>query len=76
MALLKTHCMPLLGIGKEEIIPELIEKLNTKGGKTVAEAYLDCGHSGLAEAASDWASRHSYSISTGSGNAPVHWGHW
>ena len=65
-----------IGIGKEEIIPELIEKLNTKGGKTMAEAYLNCGHSGLANAAKDWARRHGYSISTGSGNAPVGWGRW
>ncbi len=65
-----------IGIGKEEIIPELIEKLNTVGNKTTAEAYLNCGHSGLANAAKEWAWRHGYSISTGSGNAPVGWGRW
>ncbi|HHT9109043.1 MAG TPA: HEAT repeat domain-containing protein, partial [Candidatus Wunengus sp. YC64] len=65
-----------IGIGKEEIIPELIEKLNTKGGKTMAEAYLNCGHPELAEAAREWARRNGYSISTGSGNAPVGWGRW
>jgi HEAT repeat protein len=30
----------------------------------------------IADAAKDWAWRHGYSISTGSGNAPVGWGRW
>ena len=65
-----------VAIGKEEIIPKLIETLNEKGDKAMAEAYLNCGHSGLAEAAREWVSSHGYSISTGSGKAPVGWGSW
>lgn len=65
-----------IAIGKEEIIPELIETLNTNGTKTTAEAYLNCGHSGLGKAAREWASRHGYTIYTGAGAAPVGWGQW
>jgi HEAT repeat protein len=48
--------------GKEEIIPEIILKLNTKGNEIMAEAYLNCGHPKLTEAAKDWAEKHGYSI--------------
>ncbi|HHT9138888.1 MAG TPA: HEAT repeat domain-containing protein [Candidatus Wunengus sp. YC60] len=63
-----------IGIGKREIIPVLIEKLNVKGSKTMAEAYLNCGNDELNNAAREWASKNGYHISTGSGAAPVGWG--
>lgn len=63
-----------IGIGRHEIIPELIEKLNQKGTKTMAEAYLNCGLDELRKAAEDWAVKHGYSIKAGSGAHPVNWG--
>lgn len=65
-----------IGIGENEIIPILIESLNTKGTKTMAEAYLNCGHKELDKAAKEWAARHGYYISKGSGASPVTWGRW
>jgi len=63
-----------MGIGREEIIPILIEKLNTKGTKIMAEAYLNCGHDKLDKAARDWATRNGYSIIKGHGASPIGWG--
>jgi HEAT repeat protein len=63
-----------MGIGKEEIIPVLERLLDTKGSKTMAEAYLNCGHSALGDAARLWAKQHGYTISKGAGAYPVRWG--
>src|SRR3990170_2340917 len=60
-----------MGIGENEIIPLLIERLNAKGTKTMAEAYLNCGHKELDLAARGWAARHGYYVSRGSGASPV-----
>ncbi|MCU4137432.1 MAG: hypothetical protein MW689_001003 [Thermodesulfobacteria bacterium] len=65
-----------IALGKEEIIPVLIEKLNQKGTADMAEAYLNCGHEKLHDAAVDWAYRHGYSIWPVGGSAPVSWGSW
>ncbi len=72
--LIENALYAFIGIGKSEIIPELIEKLNQKGTKIMAEAYLNCGHDELSKAAKDWADKHGYIISTGSGAHPVNWG--
>ena len=66
--------LSFIGIGKDEIIPELIEKLNARGNKTMAEAYLNCGHIRLNIAAKNWAERHGYRILPGRGAKPVKWG--
>ena len=63
-----------IGIGNQEIIPALINTLNSKGNKTMAEAYLNCGHNELDYAARAWAARNGYTITAGSGAAPVGWG--
>ncbi len=63
-----------IGIGKEEIIPVLIKKLNEKGNKIMAEAYLNCEHAELNKSARDWAKKHGYEIKTGEGAHPVSWG--
>jgi len=66
--------LSFMGIGKKEIIPVLIKKLEQKGNKTMAEAYLNCGQKELKEAARNWAARHGYKISSGRGAYPVKWG--
>ncbi|MBI4826159.1 MAG: hypothetical protein HY807_07020 [Nitrospirae bacterium] len=58
----------------EEIIPVLINKLDTEGTKVMAEAYLNCGHDKLNAAAREWAANHRYTIQTGQGAAPIGWG--
>lgn len=65
-----------IGLGKKGIIPELIEKLNEKGNKTMAEAFLNCGNSELKKAAEEWAERHGFIIKIGHGAHPVSWGSW
>ena len=39
-----------IDIGKKEIIPVLIKKLNTEGNKFMAEVYLNCGDDELKKA--------------------------
>ena len=56
-----------IGLGKKEIIPLLINKLNRKGTATMAEAYFNCGSGELANVARVWASKHGYYILAGSG---------
>jgi len=63
-----------IGIGNEEIIPELVKILRTKGNKTMAEAYLNCGHQKLRGEAEMWAQRHGYSVKAGKGASPIGWG--
>jgi hypothetical protein len=63
-------------IGRDEIIPVLIDKLNNRGNKTMAEAFLNCGNSSLVNAATEWADRNGYKISKGAGAHPVSWGAW
>ncbi len=63
-----------IGIGKQEIIPELIGILNKSGTKTTAEAYLNCGNNELVIAAKSWASKNGYYIQNIGGSSPVRWG--
>ena len=39
------------GLGKEEIVTEVVSILDTKGNTEMAETYLNCGHDGLGKAA-------------------------
>lgn len=66
--------LAFIGIGRMEIMQVLIDKLNVKGNKIMAEAYLNCGQSQLRQAAKDWAKRHGYTISIGPGAHPIGWG--
>jgi HEAT repeat protein len=49
-------------IGKAEIVPLLVEKLNATGTGTMAEAYLNCGNPKLQKAARNWAEKRGYKI--------------
>jgi HEAT repeat protein len=74
--LIENALFAFVGLGNEEMIPLLMDKLNVKGSKTMAEAYLNCGHPELMNAARDWAQRHGYVIRVGQGAQPVSWGAW
>jgi hypothetical protein len=52
----------LLSIEKREIIQELINILNRKGTKEMAEVYLNCGCPELFKTAKSWAFWHGYEI--------------
>jgi HEAT repeat protein len=65
-----------IGIGQQEIIPALINTLNSKGNRALAKAYLNCGQEELASAARSWAKVNGYPISIISGEAPVEWDSW
>jgi len=71
---IKNALYAFIGIGKQEIIPDLINILNKKGTKTTAEAYLNCGNKELSSAAKSWASKHGYYIQYSGGSSPVRWG--
>jgi HEAT repeat protein len=57
-----------VGIGNEEIIPNLQEILEKNGDKEMAEAYLNCGHAELRTCAQTWAAKHGYRIIGGKGS--------
>jgi len=52
----------LIRFDNEDIIHALIEKLNSKGDKTMALDYLNCGIYELEEAAKQWAEKNGYYI--------------
>jgi len=63
-------------IGNEEVIPQLIEKLNKKGSIALAQLYLNCGNKKLEEAARMWAKQRNCIIlpALGTISGPPHWG--
>ena len=63
-----------IGMGKKEVIPELVKKLHQRGNKTMAVAYLNCGNSDLKAAAEKWARSRGYRIITRPGSAGIKWG--
>ncbi|HOY10399.1 MAG TPA: HEAT repeat domain-containing protein, partial [Candidatus Omnitrophota bacterium] len=51
-------------LGREEYVPKLIEVLWERDSSKLAEAYLNCGHDKLAEAASKWALANGYMVTS------------
>lgn len=66
--------LTLIGIGKSEIVPELVAKLNEAGDATMAEEYLNCGEERLKEAGAQWAKNHGYEITPSTSYHYVGWG--
>jgi len=65
------------GIGKDDVLPDLLRFMRMRGGKTIAEAYLNCNHEKLREAAEAWAREHGYIITSGYGASQTwNWGSW
>jgi HEAT repeat protein len=64
----------LIGLGREEIVDELIGILNDKGSMEMAAAFLDCGNEALLKAARDWAMKHGHEIKNGEEDPIVEWG--
>ena len=54
----------LMLIGKEEVIPEMINAMNEQEDTLVALTYLNCGQPSLQSAAQKWCKQHGYSLFT------------
>ena len=52
----------LANLKKEEIVPQLLRLLKTKGSKTLAEVYLNHGYPALRQAALQWAQKNGYDL--------------
>ena len=69
-----------IGLGKEDIIPDLIDLLERYGDREMADDYLHCRNGRLQAAAEAWAKEHGYSVayypSTSSGLSGPSWGDW
>ncbi|MBA7657994.1 hypothetical protein ES703_65938 [subsurface metagenome] len=74
--IVKNALYAFIAVGKEEIIKLLIDTLNAKGDRTIAEVYCNCGNEKLSSAARDWAAKYKYYVSADSGACLVGWGAW
>ena len=74
--IVKNALYAFIAVGKEETIKELIDTLNAKGDRTVAEVYHNCGNKKLSSAAQDWEAKHKCYVSTDSAAYLVRWGSW
>lgn len=64
-----------IGIGRKEVISELIAALNDKGSLSLAEAYLNSGQNKLMDAAEVWAMNNGHEVHQfKKGIQPVQWG--
>lgn len=65
----------LISIGKQEVVPDLIDFIKNNGTKITAEAYLNCGNQQLSSAAKTWLENNNYVIipSSSSGDEII-WG--
>jgi HEAT repeat protein len=64
----------IIGLGRTELVPELIPILDAKGTRTIAEVYLNSGNKELESAARAWAQKRGYSIGIGGSSRGVRWG--
>lgn len=64
----------LIRMGRPGTEPVLIKALNAYGDKEMAEYYLNCGNDLLEKAASDWAHRNGYIITTRPVGGGTYWG--
>ena len=64
-----------IGLGREEIISELLTLLDNYGTVQIAEAYLNSGHNKLVNGAVSWTQDRGLEVQKYSdGNSPVQWG--
>ncbi len=64
----------LIGIGRDEVIEELVAILGENGSAEMARAFFDCGNGHLHEAARKWAKEHNVRLEDADGNPIVKWG--
>ncbi len=64
----------LIGIGREEVVDELIGILSKKGNVEMARVFLSCGNDALSQAARSWARKHEVEFKSESENPIVEWG--
>ena len=66
----------LIALGQDDTISVLIETLNAKGNKPMAETYANCGQPELKRAAEEWGRAHGCTTTLGPGVVPLPWGCW
>ena len=64
----------LIRIGQDDTLTALVKALNSFGGKTMAEAYLNCGSDTLEAAATRWGTAHGYRVVSSGGSGAEVWG--
>ena len=65
----------LIGLGNNELMPQLLSTLKSQGSVTLAEAYLNSYNDALEAAAVRWATDNNLEVKKfGKGNSPVRWG--
>jgi HEAT repeat protein len=65
-----------ISFGSADVKVQLINILNTKGNKKMAETFLNSGDNSLSEIAKTWASNHGYIISSDGTKPEAKWGKW
>lgn len=64
-----------IGIGKEEVISDLLKLLDNRGTVQIAEAYLNSGNDKLVNGAESWTQERGLVVQKyADGNSPVQWG--
>ena len=66
----------IISLGREEMIPELIQALGRWGCQEMADTYLASGHAELAEAARDWAKKNGRALPSPESTLQASWGSW
>jgi HEAT repeat protein len=64
----------LIGLGKEEVVEELIRILNEKGSLKMAMAFYCSGNKALAAAAQSWSLKHEADVKSTGEDCIVEWG--
>ncbi|KPJ91972.1 MAG: hypothetical protein AMJ53_10305, partial [Gammaproteobacteria bacterium SG8_11] len=74
-AVVENALYALIGIGRKEVIDDLITALHDKGSLPIAEAYLNSGQNRLMDAAEIWAMNNGHKVHQfKKGSQPVQWG--
>ncbi len=63
-----------IGIGRDEVLEDLVRILDTKGNVEMAEKFLNCGNAVLSDAARDWLQEHGSRIEATAVSSDIEWG--
>lgn len=66
--------LAFIGIGNAEVLPLLVQMLETRGDARMADAYLNTGNPTLETAARQWAAAHGYVIAESNRTGAIQWG--
>lgn len=69
-AVIENALQAFVSMGREEVIPELINVLAQKGTSAMAVVFLNCRNKQLRDAAREWANKNGYHIGSDDGGLP------